>query len=121
MFFIDVHRSGYGDYTQDVSVFLVSNFRVPIFSPDIRQRLNEANLRVYDCALRFARKNNDTTFEARLALGLFRSLITSTRFLFDSNFSTAMFRRAMMILRDVLANKDHLDKYRLPKEHFLYG
>ena len=121
MFFIDVHRSGYGDYSQDVSVFLVSNFRVPIFSPDIRKRLNEANISVYECALSFARKNKDETFEVRLALGLFRSLITSTRFMFDKKFSADMFLRANAVLRDVLDSKDNLRKFRLSRDYFLYG
>jgi thiamine kinase-like enzyme len=121
LFYIDVHRSGYGDYTQDVSVFLVSNFRIPIFSKDIRQRLNEVNVQVYEEALRFAKKNDDTFFEIRLALGLFRSLVTSTRFLFQKKFSTEMFQRATMILREVLDCKDKPEKFRLRKEYFQYG
>ncbi|HIL98715.1 MAG: PhoU domain-containing protein [bacterium] len=121
LYYIDVHRSRYGDFTQDVSVFLVSNFRIPIFSTDIRQRLNDANVHLYDAALRFARKNNDETFEARLALGLFRSLITSTRFLFDKKFSAEMFQRATMILRELLTYKDNPEKFKLRKEFFQYG
>jgi aminoglycoside phosphotransferase len=120
MFLVDVHRSGYGDYAQDISVFLVSNFRVPIFSIDVRSRLNEANQRVFECALAFAKKNEDKTFEARLALGLFRSLITSTRFLLDQSFSEAMFQRAVLILREILAEKDHLDQFSLNPSYFTY-
>ena len=121
MHFIDVHRSTYGDYAQDVSVFLVSTFRVPVFSQDIRQQLDKANLQVFKNAQKFARKNQDNTFEARLALGLFRSLITSTRFLFDKNFSEKMFERAILILQQVLARQDRLDKFKLKKELFLHG
>lgn len=121
LYFVDVHRSGFGDYVQDVSVFLVSNFRVPIFSKDIRQRLNDANLRMYDCASGFARSQHDATFEARLALGLFRSLITSTRFLVDKNFSADLFQHATLILRELLAKKDDPAGFRLAPEYFLYG
>jgi hypothetical protein len=99
---------------------LVSNFRVPIFSIDVRSRLNEANQRVFECALAFAKKNEDKTFEARLALGLFRSLITSTRFLLDQSFSEAMFQRAVLILREILAEKDHLDQFSLNPSYFTY-
>lgn len=120
MFYVDVNRSGYGDYVQDVSVFLVSNFRIPIFSRDVRQRLNEANHRMFDAALDFAKQNKDETFEARVALGLFRSLITSTRFLFDKSFSTDMFDRATLILQELMAHEDDLGKYRLTREYFTY-
>lgn len=121
MFFVDVHRTTFGDYTQDISVFLVSNFRVPIFSNDIRQRLNEANRRIFECARSYAAKNEDSTFEARLALGLFRSLITSTRFLFNESFSSDMFHRAINIMHELLQSQDNLKKFSLREEHFLYG
>ncbi|MCB1692318.1 MAG: phosphotransferase [Pseudomonadales bacterium] len=120
VYFVDVHRSGYGDYVQDISVFLVSNFRIPIFSPDIRQRLNEANLRIFECAREYAEANKDATFEARLALGLFRSLITSTRFLFDEGFSTDMFMRGTRVLKDLLESRDDLAKFALSEDYFLY-
>ena len=123
MFYVDVHRSGYGDYVQDVSVFLVSNFRIPIFSRDIRQRLNEANRRVYRCAADYAEANNDSQFDERLAIGLFRSLITSTRFMFDKNFSHDMYERALLILRELLAHRNRYKRkqFKLREDYFLYG
>jgi phosphate uptake regulator len=121
MYFVDVHRSGYGDYAQDVSVFLVSNIRIPLFSKDIRQRLNESNRRMYACAAGYAAANQDGQFDARLAMGLFRSLITSTRFMFDKSFSQSMYHRAILILQDVLAHKGKLDDYKLREDYFLYG
>lgn len=121
MYYVDVHRSGYGDYVQDISVFLVSNFRIPIFSRDIRARLNDANRRIYHCAATYAAANKDYEFDARLALGLFRSLITSTRFLFDKSFSADMYQRALLILQDLLMHKSKLKKFRLREEYFLYG
>ncbi len=121
MYYVDVHRSGYGDYAQDVSVFLVSNFRIPIFSSDVRKRLNEANRRIYACASAYAAKNKDRDFDARLALGLFRSLITSTRFMFDKGFSADMFQRAILILRELLAHQGKKQKFNLREDYFLYG
>lgn len=120
VYFVDVHRSRYGDYVQDVSVFLVSNFRIPIFSPDIRQRLNEANFRMFECAREYAGKHKDSTFDARLALGVFRSMITSTRFLFDESFSTDMFIRGTGILKEVLEHRDNLSKFEMSPDYFLY-
>jgi phosphate uptake regulator/tRNA A-37 threonylcarbamoyl transferase component Bud32 len=121
VYFVDVHRSRYGDYAQDVSVFLVSSFRVPIFSSDIRSRLNEANQRMYQCAVRFAQSKGDKTFDARLALGLFRSLITSTRFLFDEGFSSDMFLRGTGVLKDLLVRAERPEKFKLSESYFLYG
>lgn len=119
-YFVDVHRSRQGDYVQDVSVFLVSNFRVPIFSPDIRSRLDEANKRMFDCAEAYALTNGDRTFHARLALGVFRSLITSTRFLFDQGFTSNMFHRGTTLLQEVLDHRDSLEEFRLSTDYFLY-
>ncbi len=119
-YFVDVHRSRQGDYVQDVSVFLVSNFRVPIFSPDIRGRLDEANWRMFESAQAYALAHGDTTFHARLALGVFRSLITSTRFLFDEGFTTNMFNRGTTLLHELLDHRDALEDFRLSSEYFLY-
>ena len=121
VFYVDVHRSCYGDYVQDISVFLISNFRVPIFSPEIRQRLNLANQRVYACAASYADRQKDTTFDARLALGLFRSLITSTRFVFDQEISNQFIERASIIMHELNAHKDNLSEFRLNTELFLYN
>jgi phosphate uptake regulator len=121
VYYVDVHRSGYGDYTQDVSVFLISNFRVPIFSPEIRQRLNVANLRIYACAAEYAAAKDDSTFDARLALGLFRSLVTSTRFVFDKDISSQFIERAAIIMQALNLHKDDLSSFKLNTEWFLYG
>ena len=123
MYYIDVHRSGYGDYVQDVSVFLVSNFRIPIFSPDIRKRLNEANRRIYACASDYAKAQDDIYFDSRLALGVFRSMATSTRFLFDQGFSQDMFSRALLILQDLLAHHKRYKRkpFKLREDYYLYG
>ena len=45
--FIDLHRSKFSDYLQDMSVFLVSSFRLPIFEEPLRERLNWAARNMY--------------------------------------------------------------------------
>lgn len=120
VYYVDVHRSRYGDYVQDVSVFLVSNIRIPIFSTDVRARLNVANRKMYDIGAAFAAKQKDAWFDARLGLGLFRSLITSTRFIFDKTFSMALYDRAELILDALEMHDADLRKFKLHEELFLY-
>ena len=97
--FIDLHRSGEMDYVQDVSVFLVSIFRIPTLGRE-RRELQERLLRtVLAFAREFARSAGDDTFDARLALGMARSLATSTRFEFQRSFARDMFQRAEFLLR----------------------
>ena len=99
--FIDVHRSRSFDYVQDVSVFLVSNYRIPIFEKDMRERLNWMIQRMFLFARSFARDHGDLLFEVRLALAVARSLFTSTRFELDPGFSRDMFLRAHSFLEKV--------------------
>jgi phosphate uptake regulator len=120
VYYVDVHRSKYGDYVQDVSVFLVSNIRLPIFSSDVRARLNSANRAMYACGASFAARQKDPWFDARLALGLFRSLITSTRFIFDKSFSSALYDRAELILNTLEQHDTDFKKFKLTEELFLY-
>ncbi len=101
---IDLHRSCDSDYVQDVSVFLVSNFRVPILDAEVRHELNRVTLRHYAFARRFAASTDDITFSARLALGLARSYITSTRFELDLEFARLMYGRAVYLLERLVAH-----------------
>lgn len=119
--FIDLHRSSYMDYVQDVSVFMVSNYRLQIMDAPLRQRIMAAALEVYRVARRHAGRQQDATFELRLALGLARSFATSTRFILDKALADAMFLRAHFLLETVLAaNLDNPAKFRLPlKEIFV--
>ncbi len=52
--FIDVHRSGPGDYAQDVGVLLVSNLRHPIQDVRIRAELARLNRLIEGFASEFA-------------------------------------------------------------------
>ena len=44
IYYIDLYRSRTADPVQDISVFLVSNFRTPIFDPELRERILEFNI-----------------------------------------------------------------------------
>src|SRR5262245_60172380 len=57
--FVDVHRSGPGDYLQDVSVFVVSNLRSPIQAPRVLAELARVNALVVEFAAEFARAVGD--------------------------------------------------------------
>lgn len=96
--YIDLNRSRMMDYAQDVSVFLVSNYRLRVFEAQVRRRINRVILDFHDFACAFARHNGDTTFEARLLLGLARSFATSTRFVLDERLAKSMFLRARYLL-----------------------
>jgi phosphate uptake regulator len=102
VYFIDLHRSGYLDYVQDVSVFLVSNFRLPVFDSGMRNRINGIVERFFRFAARFAREEGDETFLPRLCLALARSFYTSTRFELDQAFAKEMFLRAHYLLDQVV-------------------
>jgi hypothetical protein len=101
--FIDLHRSRYMDYVQDVSVFMVSNYRLQVFDAQLRKRIMLLTHDFYRFAAAFAKKNSDSSFELRLALGLARSFATSTRFILDKSLARAMFLRARYLLEQVLA------------------
>ncbi|MCW9036086.1 MAG: aminoglycoside phosphotransferase family protein [Rhodospirillales bacterium] len=118
--FIDLHRSCYSDYTQDVSVFMVSNYRLQVFNKRTRKRISEVALRFYEFAAEYAEKNKDKTFEFRLALGLARSFITSTRFILDKSLAKAMYLRGYYILERLSkCNKKSIETFKLPiKELF---
>ena len=96
--FIDLHRSAYMDYVQDVSVFMISNYRLQVFDKRSRKRIQRQAIGLYSIAKQFAKKNKDSAFEVRLAFGLARSFATSTRFILDKAMARKMFLRAQYIL-----------------------
>jgi phosphate uptake regulator/aminoglycoside phosphotransferase len=102
---IDLHRSRPADYLQDISVFIVSNFRLKIFDPAPRRRLDQVSREFFRFARQFGEAHGDTSFDARLALGLVRSLLTSTRFDMDPRFSSAMMLRARYLLERLLEHQ----------------
>lgn len=113
--FIDLHRSRYQDYSQDVSVFMVSNYRLQVLDKKIRNRITQVASQFYEFSSDFANQNKDKNFEIRLALGLARSFITSTRFILDKSLAKAMYFRGVFILESLISLDDKgLKKYRLP-------
>jgi Ser/Thr protein kinase RdoA (MazF antagonist) len=102
---IDLHRSRPFDYLQDVSVFIVSNFRMKIFDPAPRRRLDQISREFFSFAKEFADAHADVSFDARLALGLARSLLTSTRFDMDPDFSRSMVLRARYLIERLLNHR----------------
>jgi len=100
--FIDLHRSRYMDYVQDISVFMVSNYRQQILDAPLRRRIMKVALDFYRFASGYAEKVDDKSFDLRLALGLARSFATSTRFILDKSLARAMFLRARYLIERVL-------------------
>lgn len=119
--FIDVHRSAYKDYVQDISVFIVSNFRMPIFAKNIRKKINWIILEIHKFAGNFAKENNDNTYELRLSLGLIRSFITSTRFELHEEFANLMHMKGIYILEKLLSySEENWQDFRLSEDVLLF-
>lgn len=103
--YIDLHRSKDTDLVQDVSVFLISNFRMPVLDSLLRTRLDNVMREFLAFAREFAAETGDTTFEVRLALGLVRSFITSSRFEFNLRFAREMFMRGVYLMRKLMEHE----------------
>ncbi|MGB5275886.1 MAG: PhoU domain-containing protein [Gammaproteobacteria bacterium] len=120
--YIDLHRSRYMDYVQDVSVFMVSNYRLQVLDPEIRKRIAGVICHFYRIAAAFAAANNDNSFELRLAFGLVRSLATSTRFILDRRLARAMFLRARYLLEQLVRlEPGFYNNYHVPIEEIFCG
>jgi phosphate uptake regulator len=118
--YIDLHRSRDTDFVQDVSVSLVSNFRLPVFEDDIRNHINQVIDRLLAFARGFAVKNGDETFDARLALGLARSFMTSTRFELNKEFAKTMYHRGVFLLDRVVQHAGPYEEFELPAYALYY-
>jgi phosphate uptake regulator len=120
--FIDLHRSRYMDYVQDVSVFMVSNYRLQILDAPLRCRIMTLAKDFYAMARRYADKAGDETFELRLALGLARSFATSTRFILDKSLARSMFLRARFLIEQVLAaDPKKAGSFKIPVKEIFVG
>ncbi len=119
--YIDLYRSKDYDYLQDAATFLVSNFRMPIFEPALRGRINLSIAIFHDFVKSFAAERGDATYEARLALALSRAFYTSTRFELNHRFAKEMFHRSAYLMEKIVDHKDAGDweAFRLP-ENILY-
>lgn len=120
--FIDLHRSRYMDYVQDISVFMVSNYRLQILDAPRRRRIMKLAQDFYRIARRYATKVGDESFELRLALGLARSFATSTRFILDKSLARDMFLRARYLIEQVLAAEPKkAGRFKLPVKEIFVG
>ena len=111
IYFIDLHRSKMGDYVQEISVFMVSLLRIKIEDDKTKAKLKLLIMDIYAFAKKWANEQNDVYFESRLALGLFRSFITSTRFVHDDEWYEAMRLTAWKIFKSLKASQNSLKKY----------
>ncbi|MFP4071204.1 MAG: PhoU domain-containing protein [Desulfovibrionales bacterium] len=119
--FIDLYRSREYDYLQDVSVFLISNFRMPVFDPALRGRINAVIEKFFTFARDMAANQNDPTFEARMAFALARSFYTSTRFELNHKFAKEMFHRALFLLETIRRfGNSAWEGFRLPADVLYY-
>ncbi len=121
--FIDVYRSRHADYIQDVSVFLVSNFRIPIFQKDMRKNINRVIKRFYTFSETFASEYDDPLFGVRLALALCRSFYTSTRFELNMKFANEMFMRSHYIMEKLIRHRRSgasWEEFKLPTQVLYY-
>ena len=120
--FIDLHRSQYMDYIQDISVFMVSNYRLQVLDRPLRRRILETALTFYHLTRKYAKKMNDDTFDIRLALGLARSFVTSTRFILDKTLAESMYIRSRYLIESILKTpSNQLSKYKLPIKDIFTG
>ncbi|WP_111979927.1 phosphotransferase [Algibacillus agarilyticus] len=117
--FIDLHRSKYMDYVQDVSVFMVSNYRLQVFDGPVRERLLAVIIAFYNSTRRYAIKQGDTQFDLRLAFGLARSFATSTRFILDKSLANKMFLKARYLLELGLSTKPN-KRFKLPIQELFF-
>jgi phosphate uptake regulator/aminoglycoside phosphotransferase len=120
--FIDLHRSQYMDYVQDVSVFMVSNYRLQILDTAQRRRIMGLATDFYRSANQYAEQVEDHGFHFRLALGLARSFATSTRFILDESLARRMFLRARFLIeRAVATDRRKIDRFRVPIKEIFVG
>ncbi|MGS2743393.1 aminoglycoside phosphotransferase family protein [Halomonas sp. LS-001] len=117
IYFIDLHRASYSDYAQDLSVLMVSIYRLPVMDASPRAELMRLIRLLYQFARRFAKDTHDADFDVRLAIALGRSFATSTRFIYDRNFARKLALRASYLLEAITRLKsENYAKYRLPLE-----
>ncbi|MDR1545996.1 MAG: phosphotransferase [Deltaproteobacteria bacterium] len=92
--FVDLYRSRETDYVQDISVMLLSIIRLPVLEAPPRRRLTQAAKGTAALARLFAQELDDAEYEARLAFGLARSFVTSTRFVLEERLAEQFVARA---------------------------
>ncbi len=116
---VDLNRAGSGDYSQDLSTLMVSFYRTPNHQSAVRRRIEQAMLSVLHFARRQGARLDDPAPDVRLALGLARGLITSTRFIYEPWHARVLFDRGRLLLTQLARLKpDKLRGWRLHRELF---
>jgi aminoglycoside phosphotransferase (APT) family kinase protein len=117
--FIDLHRSEYLDFVQDLSVLMVSAYRLSNFDPQVRKLIAQTMQAIYEFGQDYAEHIDDTSYHLRMALGLSRSFLTSTRFVLDKQHAKAMHFRGRYLIEQVIRlTEAERMTYRIPKEIF---
>ncbi len=115
--FIDLHRSRYADFVQDLSTLIVSAYRLMNFDPKVRKLIGEVMQQTYQFGQNYADSIDDTTYPLRMALGLARNYLTSTRFVLDESLAKSMLHRGQFLLNQIIQlNKSQRQTYRIPTE-----
>jgi len=117
--FIDLHRSEYLDFVQDLSVLMVSCYRLSNFDSQVRKLIAQTMQAIYQFGTDYAESIGDTSYHLRMALGLSRSFLSSTRFVLDKEHAKSMHFRGRYLIEQVirLTDEERLT-YRIPKEIF---
>jgi len=121
--FIDLYRSRQTDLLQDISVIIISNFRMPVFESPIRQRIHHVISSILSFTREFCEKEGDTTFDARLTLALARSFLSSIRFELNDTFAREMSLRANFLMEKIICFNEEKRpwlEFRLPEEILYY-
>ncbi|MDR1165138.1 MAG: phosphotransferase [Deltaproteobacteria bacterium] len=114
---LDLYRSRENDYVQDVSVLLVSILRLPVSNPKTRARLTRAAYLAFNFAKKVAASLGDDAYDARLAFGLARSFLTSTRFVLEEKIAAKFVARARYLWEKIDAFRlkgRAMEEFRLP-------
>jgi phosphate uptake regulator len=119
VYMLDLYRSRKNDYVQDVSVMLVSVLRLPVSDPVFRKKLTKAAFMTYDFAKSFSEELQDPSYEARLAFGLARSFLTSTRFVLEEKLAAVFVARARYLWEKLYHFHEQgkpLEEFRISRE-----
>ncbi len=120
-YFIDLHRSRHFDYVQDLSVLMISIYRLQGAPKKTRAVMMACILEIYKFGRRFAQKQQDPFFEVRLAAGLARSFATSTRFVYDKKQAKKMYLKSRFLLEQLARETaDTAQNYRIPLKELYF-
>jgi phosphate uptake regulator/aminoglycoside phosphotransferase len=111
--FIDTHRSTHKDYAEDIAVFMVSALRVKVDNQNTLNKMYLICQNMFDFGHDFAITHNDNYYDVRVTIALFRSFITSTRFLHDDAWYEKLRRSAYQCYKQLNESKQDLKSFKL--------